>query len=86
MKRYRYLGRKDRADLLLLRRDCRTILAVVECKAAGIPIDEKVVDQLLRYAHALNVEYAFATNGTELRIYRFNQKDGYIWVNSTTMN
>lgn len=78
MKRYGYLGRKDRADILLLRPDCHTILAVIECKAAGIPIDEKVIDQLLRYANALNTEYAFATNGTVLKVYRFNQKEGYI--------
>ena len=78
MKRYGYLGRKDRADILLLRPDCHTILAVIECKAAGIPIDEKVIDQLLRYANALNTEYAFATNGTVLKVYRINQKEGYI--------
>lgn len=78
MKRYGYLGRKDRADILLLRPDCHTILAVIECKAAGIPIDDKVIDQLLRYANALNTEYAFATNGTVLKVYRFSRKDGYI--------
>lgn len=78
MKQYGHLGRKDRADILLLRPDCHTILAVIECKAAGIPIDEKVIDQLLRYANALNTEYAFATNGTALKVYRFNRKEGYI--------
>ncbi len=78
LKRYGHLGRKDRADILLLRPDCHTILAVIECKAVGIPIDEKVIDQLLRYANALNTEYAFATNGTVLKVYRFNKKDGYI--------
>lgn len=78
LKRYGHLGRKDRADILLLRPDFHTILAVIECKAVGIPIDEKVIDQLLRYANALNTEYAFATNGTVLKVYRFNKKDGYI--------
>lgn len=78
MKRYGYLNRKDRVDILLLRPDYHTILAVIECKAVGIPVDEKVIDQLLRYADALNTEYAFATNGTVLRVYRFKQKDGYV--------
>lgn len=43
MKRYGYPERRDRADILILRPDGNTILAVVECKAAYIPIDEKVI-------------------------------------------
>lgn len=78
MKHYGYLGRKERADLLLLRPNRHTILAVIECKAAGIPIDEKVIDQLLKYAYVLNTEYAFATDGTVLRTFKFNPKKGYV--------
>ena len=49
----------------------------MECKAAYIPIDEKVIAQLLRYAKALNSEFAFATNGSDLRVFRFDQRSGY---------
>lgn len=77
MKRYGYPERRDRADILILRPDGNTILAVVECKAAYISIDEKVIAQLLRYAEALNSEFAFATNGSDLRVFRFDQKSGY---------
>ena len=38
MKRYGYTSRKDRADLLILRPDGNTILAVIECKAAHVEI------------------------------------------------
>lgn len=77
MKRYGYPERRDRADILILQPDGNTILAVVECKAAYISIDEKVIAQLLRYAKALNSEFAFATNGSDLRVFRFDQRSGY---------
>ena len=38
-------------------------------KAGHTPFDEKVIAQLLRYAKALNSEFAFATNGSDLRVF-----------------
>lgn len=76
MKRYGYTSRKDRADLLILRPDGNTILAVIECKAAHVEISEEVIGQMLRYAKALNTEYAFATNGHDFFAYGFQRKKG----------
>ena len=80
MKRYGYTSRKDRADLLILRPDGNTILAVIECKAAHVEISEEVIGQMLRYAKALNTEYAFATNGHDFFAYGFQRKKGYLPV------
>lgn len=81
MKQYGYTTKKDRADILILRPDGKTILAVVECKAEYIEINQEVIDQMLRYANTLNVEYAFATNGNILVSYRYDKSKGYIPVN-----
>lgn len=78
MKRYGYTSRKDRADILILRPDGKTILAVVECKADYVEINQEIIAQMIRYAKALNTEYAFATNGKIFITYKFNKKKGYI--------
>lgn len=80
MKSYGYTNRKDRADILILRPDGNTILAVIECKASNIEINGAVTEQMLRYAKALNTEYAFAANGRELVSYRFDKKKSYVQV------
>ncbi|MCD7826668.1 MAG: type I restriction enzyme HsdR N-terminal domain-containing protein [Clostridiaceae bacterium] len=80
MKQYGYIGRNDRADILILRPDRNKVLAVIECKAAHITISEDVISQALRYAKALNSEYAFATNGKYLVSYAFDKKRGYVAV------
>lgn len=36
---------------------------IVECKAAGVKIDQKVFDQIARYNMKLNVEFLVVTNG-----------------------
>lgn len=77
MKRYGYTNRKDRADILILRPDGKTILAVVECKADYVEITKDVIAQMIRYAKALNTEYAFATNGRVFIAYKYDKKKGY---------
>ena len=65
---------------MILRPDGNTILAVIECKAAHVEISEEVIGQMLRYAKALNTEYAFATNGHDFFAYGFQRKKGYLPV------
>lgn len=36
---------------------------IIECKAAGVKIDQKVFDQIARYNMKLNVEFLLVTNG-----------------------
>ena len=50
MKRYGYIGNKDRADIIVLRPDGETVLAVIECKADYVEISKDVIAQMLRYA------------------------------------
>lgn len=66
---------KDRADIIVLRFNERTQelnpLAVVECKAPKIAIVDATVHQALRYADALGCDFMFATNGTDMRAYKY---------------
>lgn len=78
LRRYGYTNRNDRADIIILRPDGETVLAVIECKAPQVPIGEGVINQTLRYAKALNAEYAFAANGSELAVYGFDKRKGYV--------
>lgn len=69
---------KDRADIIILRYNERdnmnTPVAVVECKAPEIPIVEATIKQAVRYADALGADYIFATNGTEIVSYKYEDK------------
>ena len=78
MKRYGYIGNKDRADIIVLRPDGETVLAVIECKADYVEISKDVIAQMLRYAETLNAEFAFSTNGKKLVSYGFDKKRGYV--------
>ena len=73
MKRYGYIGNKDRADIIVLRPDGETVLAVIECKADYVEISKDVIAQMLRYAETLNAEFAFSTNGKKLVSYGFDK-------------
>lgn len=70
---------KDRADIVVLRYDEKNQtsypVAVIECKAPGIPITESTFFQAIRYADALGCEYVFATNGTEFTAHKFIEHD-----------
>jgi hypothetical protein len=54
---------KKRFDILVFDRQHRPWL-MVECKGAGIPLTEGVLDQVLRYNMAVPVEYMIITNGS----------------------
>jgi tagatose-1,6-bisphosphate aldolase len=36
---------------------------MVECKEMNVPLDEKVLEQVLRYNQALNIPYILISNG-----------------------
>ena len=84
MSKFGYTDNKERADILITRQigSEDRILAVIECKAEYVPIDDSVVSQVLRYAKYLNSEYAFAINGIDLQCYNYSaKKKGYIAYN-----
>ena len=55
-------GKRYRADILVYDRQARP-LAVVECKAPRIKLDEEVARQAMRYNAVLDVRLIILTNG-----------------------
>ena len=58
-----YNRRRYRADVLVFDRALQPLL-LVECKAPGVMLDAKVVEQVLRYTRVLPVRFILVTNGT----------------------
>ena len=50
------------ADLLVFDRSLQPLM-LVECKAPDVPINQMVVDQVIRYNLSLKVKYILITNG-----------------------
>lgn len=56
-------GAKDyRADILVFDRNAKPVM-VVECKRPDVSLDQKVIDQTIRYNMVLDVRYIVVTNG-----------------------
>jgi hypothetical protein len=53
---------KKRFDILVYNKAVKPWL-MVECKATGVPLDKKVLQQVLQYNMAVPVPYLFITNG-----------------------
>ncbi len=64
-----YNRRHYRADILVFDRQLLP-LVLVECKAPGVRLDAKVVDQVVRYTRVLAVRYVLVTNGRESHLLR----------------
>ena len=62
---FSYNGRKYRADIVVFGRDAAPLL-LVECKAPGVRLDRKVLEQGIRYNRVLNVKYMMFTNGENM--------------------
>ena len=70
-----YTRRRYRADIVAFDRELRPQL-LVECKAPGVRIDEKVIEQVVRYARVLPVRHIMVTNGTVTHLLARNEADG----------
>lgn len=64
-------GRQHRTDILVYTSKGE-IFMIVECKAPSIALDEKVLQQLSRYQHALSAQHWVLTNGKQC--YYFKRK------------
>lgn len=72
-----YNRRRYRADVLVFDRQLQP-LVLVECKAPGVRIDGKVVEQVVRYTRVLTVRYVLVTNGARtLLLGRRDDGSGY---------
>lgn len=59
---FTYNRRLYRADILVRARDLSPIM-LVECKAPDVKINEKVIEQGIRYNRVLKLKYLMFTNG-----------------------
>jgi type I site-specific restriction endonuclease len=55
---------KKRTDILIFNREAKPI-AMVECKAASIKINQSVFDQIIRYNLSFRLVYIIVTNGLQ---------------------
>jgi len=70
------LKSKDRADIVILARnkeDCLFPIAVIECKADNVPLDEKAMNQAMDYSDALGSVYTMLINGTRFFCYKYDE-------------
>lgn len=65
-------GAQGRMDLDIFARADK-IVAVIECKAPDIALNDDVFDQVDRYARNLNIPIAGMTNGHELKLFYYNK-------------
>jgi hypothetical protein len=64
---------KKRFDILVYDKEHRPWM-MIECKGQEIALDEKVLEQVLRYNISLPVEYLIITNGDQC--YAWQKKEG----------
>ena len=62
-----YNRRRYRADVLVFDRQLQPLM-LVECKAPGVRLNARVVEQVVRYTRVLAVRYVLVTNGAESRL------------------
>ncbi|WP_079506919.1 type I restriction enzyme HsdR N-terminal domain-containing protein [Mesobacillus jeotgali] len=74
-------GTKGRADIIVYYEDEENILVpllVIECKAKGVPLIDKVFTQVYYYADTIQAKYIMVTNGEELVIEKWkSENDSY---------
>ena len=72
---------RDRADIVIHKQTSLGLLpiAIVECKSPIIVINDRTLEQGIKYADFLNCDYLFLTNGTEFKSYHYEKElDAYI--------
>ena len=71
------LKSKDRGDIVILglnKNDDAFPLAVIECKAETVPLDEKAMDQAIGYSDALGTVYTVLINGDRSFCYKYDEQ------------
>ena len=61
-----------RADIIVLKPDDKT-LAVIECKAPGVFLDDKACDQIVDYCNLIEADYGLLTNGMWYKSFRYDE-------------
>lgn len=69
---------RKRADIVVHAMDEDNIqrpIAVVECKAPEVYLDEKAINQMLNYCDLIGADYAMLVNGNRQICFRYNDKE-----------
>lgn len=73
------LNNRKRADIVIWgnckKKDYIKPLAIIECKADDVPLDEKVEDQVFGYSDDLGSDYAVITNGNVTLCFKYEEPD-----------
>jgi len=57
-------GTRKRTDVVIFNSSLKPLM-IIECKAPSVELDQKAVNQILRYNLTLQVPYLFITNGLQ---------------------
>ena len=71
------INTKKRADIVIHSLDDEQLmipLAVVECKAPEVDLDDKARDQMLEYCDIIGANYAMLVNGNRQLCFRYDEK------------
>lgn len=64
-------GLKKRCDIVVFNTGNTKAQLLVECKQPSVALDDKVIDQVLRYNMNLQVSYIVITNGSHTAAFHF---------------
>lgn len=78
------INTKKRADIVIHKIDSEGNfhpVAIIECKAPNVYLDEKAEKQILDYCDLIGADYAMLTNGDEQRCLKYDEKnDNYFLI------
>ena len=66
-----YNKRSKRSDILVYNKDAQPFL-IIECKAAHVPINQNVIDQVSVYNKTINAKFVSVSNGLVHYFWSFN--------------
>lgn len=71
------IASKDRADIIIhssTKNGALAPIAVIECKAEAVPLDERAFQQAQKYSDALGCTYTMLINGDRYFCFKFDEK------------
>lgn len=78
------INTKKRADVVIHKVDsegCFHPVAIIECKAPNVYLDEKAERQIFEYCDLIEADYAMLTNGIVQRCFKYDKEnDGYLLI------
>lgn len=79
---FKYNSLTYRADVMVFDQFAKPIM-LVECKAANVKLDGKVIDQIIRYNLSLKIKFILITNGNSTYLCGMNSDGEYHFLNES---